>query len=193
MNDTLILTTGQGQFDLLNPRVEDVNTDDMLRNLSRIVRFNGASPFTVLQHSLYVGRLLRAQGESRDVILAGFVHDLHEYVTGDIAAPILAKLHYAFSYGDEGEVEDSIRFTKLQARTQVVINERLGCPHVYRDYMHFMQVRGIIDGADMASRRFELNFDYLNVPELARDIVNMTPFACIEAFKAELAELGVLI
>lgn len=193
MTDTLILTTGSGKFDLLNPRVEDVNIDDMLRNLSRIVRFTGASPFTVLQHSLYVGRLLRAQGESGDVILAGFVHDLHEYITGDIAAPILANLHYVFKYGDEDDVEDSIRFTKLQARAQVVINERLGCPHVYRDYMHFMQVRGIIDGADMASRRFEVNFDYLNVPEIARDIVNMTPFACIEAFKAELAALGVTI
>lgn len=193
MTDTLILTTGQGKFDLLNPRVEDVNTEDMLRNLSRIVRFTGASPFTVLQHSLYVGRLLRAQGESRDVILAGFVHDLHEYITGDIPAPILANLHHVFAYSDDDEVEDSIRFTKLQARTQVVINERLGCPHVYHDYMHFMQVRGIIDGADMASRRFELNFDWLNCPEFAREIVNMIPSTAVEAFKAELAALGVVL
>ena len=79
MTDTLILSTGRGTFDLLNPRAEDVNVDDMLRNLSRIVRFCGASPFTVLQHSLYVGRLLRSQGHSRDLILAGFTHDLHEY------------------------------------------------------------------------------------------------------------------
>ena len=193
MTDTLILSTGRGTFDLLNPRAEDVNVDDMLRNLSRIVRFCGASPFTVLQHSLYVGRLLRAQGESRDVVLAGFVHDLHEYITGDIPAPILAKLHHVFKYGDEDDVEDSIRVTTLQARAQAVINERLGCPHVYRDYMHFMQVRGIIDGADMASRRFETNFDWLNVPDVARDLVNLIPSACIEAFRAELADLGVTI
>ena len=79
----------------------------------------------------------------------------------------------------------------LQVRAQKAINARLGCPHVYRDYMHFMQVRGIIDGADMASRRFEVNFDWLNVPDVARDIVNMIPSACIDAFKAELDDLGV--
>lgn len=40
--DTLTLCTGDGQMDLLNPTPEQVNTTDMLRNLSRMYRFCGA-------------------------------------------------------------------------------------------------------------------------------------------------------
>jgi hypothetical protein len=192
--DTLILKTGAGQFDLLNPRVEDVNIDDMLRNLSRIVRFNGASPFTVLQHSLYVGRLLRAQGESRDVILR-LCSRPARYITGDIAAPILDRLLLGVAWwGDNWRDVQPFRFTELGANAQWVVEQAIGCePSEEWTFDQLEAADKAIRDADLASREFETTYDYLNVPELARDIVNMTPFACIEAFKAELADLGVVL
>lgn len=44
----------RGEIDLLNPRPEDVNIDDMLRNLSRIPRWCGAGRLSVLQHMMHV-------------------------------------------------------------------------------------------------------------------------------------------
>ena len=63
MDDTqrpmLVLKTGAGTIDLLNPTPEQVNVDDMLHNLSRIPRWCGAGKLSVLQHMMVVSQLLR--------------------------------------------------------------------------------------------------------------------------------------
>lgn len=46
MDKTLILSTGRGSIDLLNPTPEQVNIGDMLRNLSHIPRWCGVGTQT---------------------------------------------------------------------------------------------------------------------------------------------------
>ncbi len=61
----------------------------LLRQMGRLPRFAGATrePFTVLQHSLHVARLLEAAGHGRGIIAAGMMHDAAEVLTGDVPTP----------------------------------------------------------------------------------------------------------
>ena len=127
MPDSIIIATDAGRFDLLNPRAEDVDIDDMLRNLSRMYRWTGAGRLTVLQHQMHVALILERDGASRNTILAGMVHDLHEYVTGDIPAPLLDELQVMptnDAYPEDGRW-DAGSLRMIQMRIQWAINARL--------------------------------------------------------------------
>jgi len=93
MLNELRLCTGRGSIDLRNPVPADVDMRDVCTNLSRIRRWNGAVDFTVDQHSRLVEAILRGKSCSAVTCLAGLLHDAHEYVTGDIAEPVLKMLH----------------------------------------------------------------------------------------------------
>ncbi len=69
---TLVLKTGAGEIDLLNPTPEQVNIDDMLHNLSRIPRWCGAGRLSVLQHMMHVALILQKTPDvSKVTTLAG--------------------------------------------------------------------------------------------------------------------------
>ncbi len=90
-------------FDILNPRTEDVDINDVAHQLARINRWNGAikfDHFTVAQHSViasYAARLIAPECE-----LHALLHDAPEYVIGDINSPMKKAIALA---GGQGVIE----------------------------------------------------------------------------------------
>jgi len=174
---TLVLKTGAGEIDLLNPRAKDVNIDDMLHNLSRIPRWCGAGKLSVLQHMMVVSQLLHGVGESRVTVLAGLTHDLHEYATGDIPAPLLTGLMY-----DDGVALH--RVTDMQRHIQVAIQARLGIDLTGADM-------DAVQRADEMARVQEQELDSDWSAWRIFDISKLSPDDCIARYRRGLQQLGV--
>jgi hypothetical protein len=63
--------------------------EDIAFSLSNQPRFNGhVYGWSVLDHSIFVERILRSQGKPRSVRLAGLIHDAHECYIGDTPTPV---------------------------------------------------------------------------------------------------------
>jgi hypothetical protein len=74
----------------INPGL--INVSDIAYSLAYINRFNGHAlrPISVAEHSLMVSEILERHFSVRDpsVLLAGLMHDAHEYLLGDVTAPV---------------------------------------------------------------------------------------------------------
>jgi hypothetical protein len=174
----LVLKTGEAAIDLLNPTPEQVNIDDMLHNLSRIPRWCGAGKLSVLQHMMLVSLSLHDAGESRVTVLAGLTHDLHEYATGDIPAPLLTGLMY-----DDGVALH--RVTDMQRHIQVAIQARLGIDLTGADI-------DAVQRADEQARRWD-TIDPLELSTAARAIASDAADQAILKYRRGLKQLGVEI
>lgn len=172
------ITTGLGTVTLPNPMPEQINVDDMLHGLSRIYRWNGAGQLTVLQHQIHVARLLFDQKADKITQLAGLVHDLHEYVTGDVPAPILSRLKF-----DDGECLWDM--TTIQARIQRAIETRCGIDLTGADMDAVM-------AADILARDQEQGIGDIPV-WLGRNIATLHPEQVIDLYRRGLAQLGVTL
>lgn len=75
-----------GRLDLLDPRAEDININDIAHALSLICRFNGHTRrfYSVAEHSVLVSRLVD-RPEHR---LRALLHDAAEAYLGDITRPL---------------------------------------------------------------------------------------------------------
>lgn len=87
---TCILTNSARQFDLLNPRAENVITTDLAHALSLVCRFNGhcAWHYSVAQHSLLVAYIIEKEGGTPEEQLAGLLHDGTEAYISDLTRPL---------------------------------------------------------------------------------------------------------
>lgn len=169
-----------GSVDALNPTPEQVNVGDMLHNLSHIPRWCGAGPLSVLQHMAHVARILARGGADRTTILAGLVHDLHEYVTGDIPAPLLLCLML-----DTGA--ELRRVTDTQRHIQTAIEQRLGVDLTGAD----MQT---VDAADKQARDMEQGVMQGGVwPSWMEQIVDRDADAVVRLYRRGLEQLGVIL
>lgn len=85
---TWILTHSGVKFDLINPRPEDVNIEDIAWALSNICRFAGHTSrfYSVAEHSVYMSRVVPP-----DMANYALFHDAAEAYTGDIIRPMKTK------------------------------------------------------------------------------------------------------
>lgn len=85
MPDTYAETRTGRRIDFLNPDPEQISLEDIAWSLSRIRRFNAhnALDCSVAVHSCMVALLA-----PKEVRVKAFVHDFHEYVTGDVNTTI---------------------------------------------------------------------------------------------------------
>jgi 5'-deoxynucleotidase YfbR-like HD superfamily hydrolase len=86
------------RLDLLAPRPEDIEIEDIAHGLARVARWNGQTTgdhaFSVAQHSLVVTQIV-ATIESdfgRRELRAALLHDAAEYVIGDLISPFKAAI-----------------------------------------------------------------------------------------------------
>lgn len=84
------------RLDLLAPRPDDIEIEDIAHGLARVARWNGQTTgehaFSVAQHSLVVTDLVAAiePGLGQRELCAALLHDAPEYVIGDLISPFKA-------------------------------------------------------------------------------------------------------
>jgi uncharacterized protein len=73
------------QFWPLDPKVEEINIEDIAHSLANQCRFNGHSLqfYSVAQHCVLVSKIVKSNQS-----LAGLFHDASETYTGDIVSPL---------------------------------------------------------------------------------------------------------
>lgn len=83
-------------FDLLDPRADNVRTEDVAHHLSRLARFTGATTgdvgYSVAQHSVLVADLLELWGADARLQREGLLHDAGEAYYGDWTSPAVRAL-----------------------------------------------------------------------------------------------------
>lgn len=70
------------------PNTDEPDWDDVHRTLSRIHRFGGRSPYSVLDHAFAVRHALILLEAPSMAVHHGFFHDHHESLVGDVPYPI---------------------------------------------------------------------------------------------------------
>src|SRR2546423_6853591 len=91
------------RLDLLDPSPLDVEIADIAHGLARVARWNGQTMgdhiFSVAQHTLLVGEIVRRQSGTTDrrLGLAVLLHDAPEYVIGDMISPFKAVIRGVFN------------------------------------------------------------------------------------------------
>jgi 5'-deoxynucleotidase YfbR-like HD superfamily hydrolase len=84
------------RLDLLEPRPEDIEIEDIAHGLARVARWNGQTTgdhaFSVAQHSLLVTEIVAAMEPAFTAreLCAALLHDSPEYVIGDLISPFKA-------------------------------------------------------------------------------------------------------
>ena len=86
------------RLDILDPSPVDVELSDIAHGLARVARWNGQTrgdyPFSVAQHSVLVLEIFTALAPEADARarLYALLHDVPEYVMGDIISPFKAAM-----------------------------------------------------------------------------------------------------
>ena len=86
------------RLDLLAPKPEDIEIEDIAHGLARVARWNGQTvgdhAFSVAQHSLVVADIVAAiePDFSARELCAALLHDSPEYVVGDLISPFKAAI-----------------------------------------------------------------------------------------------------
>jgi len=86
-----VIETRCGLFiDPLDPDPEQFRIFDIAQALSRICRFQGHTNrhYSVAEHSLYVGDILKIWGGDKNIVLDGLMHDSSEAYIPDLASPL---------------------------------------------------------------------------------------------------------
>lgn len=86
-------TASGGRFDILDPRPEQVRLADIAAQLAKLCRFGGACTefYSVAQHSIEVAELMPRKWQAY-----GLLHDAHEMILGDLAAPVRRAIHAVY-------------------------------------------------------------------------------------------------
>lgn len=89
MTKAYIRTASGLNLHLSNPAAT-IRIEDAAAQLAKNNRFNGATfvPYSVAQHSVWVSRMIRKHGHDATTQLAGLIHDVPEYILGDMLRPI---------------------------------------------------------------------------------------------------------
>ena len=90
-----ILTYKKHQFYPLDPRIEDIDIEDIAHSLSLLCRANGHFKhfYSVGLHSINCAYEAMARGYSNNVILGCLLHDGSEAYLADITRPVKKHLH----------------------------------------------------------------------------------------------------
>ena len=90
-----ILTYTKKEFYPLDPRIEDIDIEDIAHALSLLCRANGHFKhfYSVGLHSLNCAYEAQARGYSKNVILGCLLHDGSEAYLADITRPVKKHLH----------------------------------------------------------------------------------------------------
>ncbi len=134
MESWLHTFTGK-KFDPLNPRVEDVATEDIAHALAMTSRFSGHGKdfYSVAQHSVYVSRVAEdiaiylglTDWDVACIAAEGMIHDSSEFVLCDVPKPI----KHAFSVNGKS-------YRKHEDKIVDVVRKHLRFPYEVTPQIH---------------------------------------------------------
>lgn len=131
---TWIITTTGAQIDLQAIAPGSISLLDIAHSLARLARWNGhtAQPYTVAEHSLLVVDILQRRYGVRSpvTLLAGLMHDAHEYLTGDLSTPMKQLIGPAW--------------TREETRIQCAVLERFGLLDEFRHHHHTIKSADLV-------------------------------------------------
>jgi 5'-deoxynucleotidase YfbR-like HD superfamily hydrolase len=181
------------RLDLLDPKPEDIEIEDIAHGLARVARWNGQTvgdhAFSVAQHSVLVAAIVAAIEPDFNArqLCAALLHDAPEYVIGDLISPfkaaigldykafenrLLEAIHRRFALGD---IDASIKAAIKRA-------DRIAA------YYEATRLAGF---STEEAKRF---FGRPDVPELlVRELATLTPVATSEAELQFLARFKLLL
>jgi hypothetical protein len=123
-----IQTRAQLALDILDPKPEQVTLEDVAFSLAHLNRFNGhAGTYSVAEHSVHVSRAVPER-----LARAALLHDVAEYVTGDMSSPMkraMWEILSGFSDRDRGPGADNDPFAEITRRIDVACCLRFDVPH----------------------------------------------------------------
>lgn len=139
---TWMLTATGEVIDLKFIAQDSISIEDVAHHLAQMNRYDGAAkrPISVAEHSLNVVEILRRECfiDSPSVLLAGLMHDAHEFITGDMKSPMKELLGSAWT-----AVENRIQHAVLKRFELITI---------------FHAARTVIDWADATALATERKF-----------------------------------
>lgn len=113
-----VQTSRLNTIDLLDPNLDGIPLEELVRALAHINRFTGhAGPYSVAQHCVHAACVVHDQGFSRGVQAGALMHDLHEAVIGDASSPIKAIL------GPTWEAFERLHMAAVERRFNVRVRE----------------------------------------------------------------------
>lgn len=141
-------TVSRGWVNLTNPDIDSINLDDMVTAASRIIRFNGHSTITLLDHSCRVHDIVKRY---HHITLLGtaqrcaLMHDIHETYVADLPSPMKAALRSADPRGHASTYDD------IEANFMGLIANKFRFPHPHPP---------IVKEADMLALLVEANMTW---------------------------------
>ncbi len=140
MKDT-ITTYSKVEFDVINPKPENVRVEDIAHALSMMTRANGHFPefFSVAQHAIQCANEAIARNYSPRVALACLLHDGSEAYLSDITRPVKKNLTMYLQV--EEQLQNVIYEKFLEGRlteeeTELLKNIDDAC--LYYEFLHYM-------------------------------------------------------
>ena len=127
-----------------------VDLETIATHLSGLHRYSGASPLSVIQHSLLTASFL---GDSHsDIHIYGLLHDAHEAWTSDIPGPLKIWLN-----GKSGDA-----LATLESRIDAAIMQKIGLDYKFYCGIYFPKIHE----ADLMARALESNLLSELTPDL---------------------------
>ena len=189
--------TSRGRaLDLLDPKADDIDLDEVALALSNQCRYAGCIRhfYSVAEHCVLLARWLGARGCSRDVQLAGLLHDGAEAYTGDITWPMQQVL-----WGDDAIAKVvRERYRRCQWRLDQLIAERAGLRDAGLMHCHAIKeadLRILLDEravllTEPPPRPWPVESE-MGLTPLGVEIECLDPFRARLAYVDELRRLGV--
>ena len=210
MSDYWIQTYTGKRFDLLEPRQEDIDDNDIAHALSMLCRFTGHTKFfySVAEHSYNVSTLVenfvrRVGGSAKDAAHAGLealLHDAAEAYVGDMSRPLKQLVASAeVPLGSDGFTSYKMleeRIAELIFKVAGIEDRNHELVKRVDNHMLAVEARQVLDGGprhgwvDPALPRVPLSLD----PDFAvPHLVFMAPETVRRMFVMRAAELSAVI
>lgn len=179
--------TSRGRaLDLLDPKPDDIDWNEIARSLSHQCRFAGNVKqfYSVAEHSVLIARWLRGQGHNAGIVLGGLLHDAHEAYIGDMIQPLQAVL-----FADAG-MGVRRRLDRIKAGLDTIIAHKAGLsPGVLHcDAVKRADIRILLDEREaLLAPGPEWGIDRDGCQPLAVAIEGWVPRAAETAWLAELS------
>lgn len=121
--------------DLFAPKIDTIDENDVVLNLSRTARYGGGTDdkrfaYSVAEHSCHLYDYAKSVGMSEETSALALIHDAPEYLMSDVITPIKTFMfivqpggQHVFKFGELEDVVFSAISRKIFPKSKIGLNE----------------------------------------------------------------------